>query len=65
MVDAGRRSLKPLLAYPDVRWLEESQWSEVAESEDFADVDTPADLTRLGLMPGSANRRRLRGLARD
>jgi hypothetical protein len=52
MVDAGRRSLGPLLDHPDVSWLEASQWSRVAAEADFADVDTPADLVRLGLVSG-------------
>jgi molybdopterin-guanine dinucleotide biosynthesis protein A len=50
MVGAGRRSLRSLLEHPDVRWLEQSQWSLVASDADFADVDTPADLVRLGLV---------------
>ncbi len=52
MVGAGRRSLGPLLEQADVRWLEPSQWSRVADGADFADVDTPADLARLGLVSG-------------
>lgn len=52
IVGAGGQSLGPLLEHPDVRWLEPSQWSRVADSADFADVDTPADLARLGLVPG-------------
>jgi molybdenum cofactor guanylyltransferase len=52
MVDAGRRSLGPLLDHPDLSWLEPSQWSRVASDADFADVDTPADLARLGLVSG-------------
>jgi molybdopterin-guanine dinucleotide biosynthesis protein A len=52
MVDAGRQSLGPLLDHPDVSWLEASQWSRVAAEADFADVDTPADLVRLGLASG-------------
>jgi molybdopterin-guanine dinucleotide biosynthesis protein A len=52
MVGAGWQSLMPLLQHPDVRWLERSQWGRVADSADFADVDTPADLARLGLVVG-------------
>ena len=52
MVGAGRRSLGPLLEHPDVHWLERSQWSRVADDADFADVDTPADVVRLGLVSG-------------
>jgi molybdopterin-guanine dinucleotide biosynthesis protein A len=51
-VGAGWQSLAPLLQHPDVRWLERSQWSRVADSAEFADVDTPADLARLGLVLG-------------
>lgn len=50
MVGAGRRSLGPLLEHHDVHWLEPSEWSGVADGTDFADVDTPADLARLGLL---------------
>jgi molybdopterin-guanine dinucleotide biosynthesis protein A len=50
MVGTGRRSLGPLLEHPDVRWLEPAEWSRVAEGDDFADVDTPDDLARLGLV---------------
>ncbi|HEX6476760.1 MAG TPA: molybdenum cofactor guanylyltransferase [Acidimicrobiales bacterium] len=52
MVGAGRRSLGPLLDHPDVRWLEPAQWSRVVDDADFADIDTPDDLARLGLAPG-------------
>jgi len=49
MAAAGWRSLAPLLEHTDVRWLEPSEWSRVADRVEFADVDTPADLDRLGL----------------
>jgi molybdopterin-guanine dinucleotide biosynthesis protein A len=52
MVGTGRRSLGALLEHPDVRWLEPSQWSRVADGADFVDADTPDDLARLGLVPG-------------
>jgi molybdopterin-guanine dinucleotide biosynthesis protein A len=52
LAGAGRRSLGPLLEHPDVQWLEPSQWGRVADDADFADVDTPADVARLGLVPG-------------
>jgi molybdopterin-guanine dinucleotide biosynthesis protein A len=52
MAGVGRRSLATLLEHPDVVWLDERHWSHVAEPSDFADIDTPADLTRLGLAPG-------------
>jgi molybdopterin-guanine dinucleotide biosynthesis protein A len=46
---AGWRSLAPLLDHGDVVWLEESDWAGVADRRSFTDVDTPADLARLGL----------------
>lgn len=51
MMDAGRRSLGPLVEHRDVVLLEPSEWSRVADGADFADVDTPEDLARLGLDP--------------
>jgi molybdopterin-guanine dinucleotide biosynthesis protein A len=48
---AGRRSLAPLLRDADVVWLGEREWSGVADRRTFTDVDTPADLARLGLSP--------------
>jgi hypothetical protein len=38
-----------LLQRSDVTWLDEAQWSLVADASDFADIDTPEDLVRLGL----------------
>jgi hypothetical protein len=32
-----------------VVWLQEPDWTGVADRRTFADVDTPADLARLGL----------------
>ena len=46
---AGWRSLAPLLDHGDVVWLEEPDWAGVADRGTFTDVDTPADLARLGL----------------
>lgn len=46
---AGWRSLAPLLDHGDVVWLEEPDWARVADRRTFTDVDTPADLARLGL----------------
>jgi molybdopterin-guanine dinucleotide biosynthesis protein A len=46
---AGWRSLAPLLEHEDVVWLEEPAWTGVADRRTFTDVDTPADLARLGL----------------
>jgi len=44
----GARSLKRCFG-PDVSLLDESVWATVAPVTVFADVDTPADLERLGL----------------
>ena len=45
---AGHRSLAPLLEGDDVTWLEEEDWGRVADSQAFSDMDSPADLRRLG-----------------
>jgi molybdopterin-guanine dinucleotide biosynthesis protein A len=50
-VSAGHRSLAPLLEGDDVTWLEQPDWCQVADSQAFSDMDSPADLLRLGLMP--------------
>jgi molybdopterin-guanine dinucleotide biosynthesis protein A len=50
-VSAGYRSLAPLLEGDDVTWLEEPDWGEVADSQAFSDIDSPADLLRLGFTP--------------
>ena len=44
----GARSLQGFFG-PDVRFLDEATWGAVAPPSVFADVDTPADLERLGL----------------
>jgi molybdopterin-guanine dinucleotide biosynthesis protein A len=49
LVDRGVRSLQHLATQPGVVLLEESAWKQVAEEEQFSDVDSPADLHRLGL----------------
>jgi molybdopterin-guanine dinucleotide biosynthesis protein A len=49
LVDCGVRSLQHLSTQPDVVLLEDSDWKQVAEEEQFSDVDSPADLDRLGL----------------
>jgi molybdopterin-guanine dinucleotide biosynthesis protein A len=51
LYDQGERSLRTLLDQADVTWLDESAWGAVATATAFADVDTPADLARLGLAP--------------
>ena len=45
---AGVSSLRGL-AGSDCEYLDASQWGAVASARSFADVDTPADLERLGL----------------
>lgn len=45
----GIRSLQHLTAQPNVALLDESLWQHVASDEQFSDVDSPADLQRLGL----------------
>ena len=45
----GERSLRALLALPDVRLLEASEWPAGVDALAFADIDTPEDLDRLGL----------------
>ena len=49
LVARGDRSLRRLLAQPDVTLLDESKWQHVASDTTFADVDSPGDLVRLGL----------------
>lgn len=46
---SGERSLRPLLRQPDVHLVDERWWGSVASPLAFADVDTPTDLSRLGL----------------
>ena len=47
----GERSLRHLAGRPDVTYLDVSTWGSVATDREFSDVDTPADLRRLGLDP--------------
>lgn len=47
-VRTGGSSLKQLAA-ADCEYIAESEWGAVATALDFADVDTPEDLRRLGL----------------
>jgi molybdopterin-guanine dinucleotide biosynthesis protein A len=47
LFDTGERSLRPLLA--GAPRLGPTDWGHVASARTFADVDTPADLARLGL----------------
>jgi molybdopterin-guanine dinucleotide biosynthesis protein A len=47
LVAEGRRSLKALLDATPVVWLGPETWTEVADEQCFADVDTPKDLAHL------------------
>lgn len=50
---AGARSMREWLEALTVRWLDERDWAGVADAGVFEDVDTPADVRRVGLeMPG-------------
>lgn len=49
LVDEGARSMRDLLEVPGVIRIDESLWSAVLPQNTFADVDTAADLDRLGL----------------
>jgi molybdopterin-guanine dinucleotide biosynthesis protein A len=47
LVAEGRRSLMALLDATPVVWLGPEVWTEVADEQCFADVDTPEDLARV------------------
>ncbi len=49
LVTAGERSLKALLARPELVLVDKGGWPPGVEPSAFADVDTPDDLDRLGL----------------
>jgi len=49
VLGSGERSLRHLANRADVVYLTESDWGGVASEREFADVDTPEDLRRLGL----------------
>ena len=49
LLAAGERSLRALVAVLDVDFVPESRWRSAAAPDAFDDVDTPADLARLGL----------------
>lgn len=49
LVEAGERSMRALLARPDVVLVDEAEWPSNVRAEAFADFDTPDDLRRLGL----------------
>jgi molybdopterin-guanine dinucleotide biosynthesis protein A len=52
LVRAGGSSLRPL-GDSECEYISESDWGLVARATDFADVDTPEDLRRLGF-PGTS-----------
>jgi molybdopterin-guanine dinucleotide biosynthesis protein A len=49
LLAAGERSLRAVLESVRADVLTEAEWGAAASAESFADVDTPADLERLGL----------------
>jgi molybdopterin-guanine dinucleotide biosynthesis protein A/molybdopterin-guanine dinucleotide biosynthesis protein B len=49
LLAAGERSLRALLDSVPVELLTEPQWQRVSDADTFVDLDTPADLERLGL----------------
>lgn len=49
LVAAGTRSLRHLSEREGVVLLEEASWHDVVDASEFADVDSPSDLERLGL----------------
>jgi len=49
LVEAGLRSMRSLLDRPGVELVDEERWPGPADRRAFSDVDTPADLKRLGL----------------
>jgi molybdopterin-guanine dinucleotide biosynthesis protein A len=49
LIDAGERAMRALLARPGIRVVEDEEWPEGLTARALADVDTPADLDRLGL----------------
>jgi len=46
---SGERSMRPLLAAPDVELLDETMWPDGVAASAFQDLDTPEDIERLGL----------------
>jgi molybdopterin-guanine dinucleotide biosynthesis protein A len=49
LVAEGERSMRSLLAAVRVTSLDEDAWAGVCDAQAFADVDSPADLERLGV----------------
>ena len=49
LLATGERSLRALVAGLDVDFVPEARWSSIGGPDAFDDLDTPADLERLGL----------------
>ncbi|MSO79529.1 MAG: molybdenum cofactor guanylyltransferase [Acidimicrobiia bacterium] len=54
LVAEGEQSMRSLLAAVPVAFQDEEQWGAVCDAQAFADVDTMADLERLGLSKPSS-----------
>ena len=55
LVVGGLRSLRDLLEVVEYDIADEAAWGDVARADSFADIDTPADATSLGIeLPGLA-----------
>lgn len=52
LVREGVRSLRHLTSRPGVVLVQDATWGAMVDEEEFADVDTPEDLVRLGLSLG-------------
>ncbi len=49
LAEAGTRSMRSLLDRPGIELVEEERWPGQVDRRAFSDVDTPADLKRIGL----------------
>ncbi|MGH9301671.1 MAG: molybdenum cofactor guanylyltransferase [Acidimicrobiales bacterium] len=49
LVQGGHRSFKSAYDHCPITFLDEQEWGHAAQAIDFADVDSPEDLHRLGL----------------
>jgi molybdopterin-guanine dinucleotide biosynthesis protein A len=56
LVEAGMQSMRSLLDRPGVELVDEERWPGHLDRRAFSDVDTPADLKRIGLAPDSPSR---------
>jgi molybdopterin-guanine dinucleotide biosynthesis protein A len=58
LVEDGMRSMRSLLERPGVKLVALEEWPDQVDRRAFSDVDTPADLERLGVnldSPSSVN----------